>query len=496
MTQNAGAEPNGGLMTAILRLTAAMAQQENTRALLQEGMRLCGQVLGCERSLIISRAADGAHRIMEADPAQAPDARYSTTALRLVDEKKEPLLISDTFDDAVLGVQQSIASQAIRSVLCARLDPLEHLFADSALYLYCDSRTHRRPLTPADLETFGLLCTLMTGLVRKSDLLAGKDAAIDALKSRMRHEQFEGLVYESESFQRCLKLVQQSAAAEVPLLLIGETGTGKEALARIAHKLSSRRDKPFCAINCGAIPANLIESELFGHEKGAFTGAVAAKKGFFEEADGGTLFLDEVGELPLAVQSRFLRALQEGEVVRVGSAKPVKVDVRIVSATNVDLEKAASDNTFRKDLYYRLSVFPVKVPPLRERGEDALLLANFFLRKYSETYGAARLAFTRDCEKAILVHHWPGNVREMQNRIQRAVITASGPTLSRIDLGLEDKGGPAHTSLYEARESVDREMISSAMSRSQGNLTNAGKILGIDRKSLRILLEKYGMKGE
>ncbi len=496
MPDNVGAESRGSLLTATLRLTAAMAREENTRALLQEGLRLCGQVLDCERSLIIAQGPDGAHQIMDAHPAQAADALFSTTALRLVNEKNEPLLISDTFSDKVLGAQQSIASQAIRSVVCARLDSLQHLFAGTTLFLYCDSHTHRRPLTPADLETFGLLCTLVANLVRKSDLLAEKDAAINALRSRMQHDQFEELVYASESFQRCIKLVQQAGGAEVPLLLIGETGTGKEALARIAHKSSPRRDRPFFAVNCGAIPSNLIESELFGHEKGAFTGAVAAKKGYFEEADGGTLFLDEVGELPQDVQTHFLRVLQEGEIVRVGSTRPIKVNVRIVSATNANLEKAASENAFRKDLYYRLNVFPVQVPALRERGEDALLLANFFLRKYAETYGSAPLKFSRDCEKAILVYHWPGNVREMQNKVQRAVITSTQPTLSRSDLGLQDQGGPAYASLYEAREAVDREMIAHAMSRSQGNLTNAAKILGIDRKSLRILLEKYGIKPE
>ena len=260
------------------------------------------------------------------------------------------------------------------------------------------------------------------------------------------------------------------------------------------HKLSRRAARPFLAVNCGAIPANLIESELFGHEKGAFTGAVAMKKGYFEEASGGTLFLDEIGELPLAAQTHFLRVLQEGEIVRVGSTKPIKVDVRIVSATNVHLDAAVQENRFRKDLFYRLNVLPVKVPSIREREDDSLLLARFFLKQYGETYGTADLHFSRDAEKAILMYAWPGNVREIQNRVQRAVITASSAAITSEQIGLDKTAAPAYSSLYQAREAVDREMIAGALKKAPGNLTNAAKILDIDRKSLRLLLEKYGIE--
>jgi DNA-binding NtrC family response regulator len=215
------------------------------------------------------------------------------------------------------------------------------------------------------------------------------------------------------------------------------------------------------------------------------------KKGYFEEASGGTLFLDEVGELPMEIQTSFLRALQEGEITRVGSSKPVTVDVRVVSATNVDLDEAVDKGSFRKDLYYRLNVFPVDVPPLRQRGEDSLLLARYFLKTYSQTYGSQQLKFTADCEKAILAYDWPGNVREIQNRVQRAVITAGGQTIGREDLKLEQESFRKYSTLREAREAIDREMIANALSRSPNNLTNAAKILDIDRKSLRLLLEKY-----
>jgi transcriptional regulator with PAS, ATPase and Fis domain len=496
MTETQKENKQDDLLTAALRMTASMAVEENVIALLRQGLSLCIKVLNCDRGLLISESSDGSREIIEHQGSGDKNTPYSNTAIQLVKEKQEPLLISDTVSDELLGAQESIARQDIRSVLCARLDALKHAFADKQVYLYLDSQTTRQSFTMDDLETFRLLSLLMANLVKKSELLVEQEAVIEELKNRVHEKQFEDLIFGSESFEKCLTLVKQGASADVPILLIGETGTGKEALARIVHNLSSRKDNPFLAVNCGAIPENLIESELFGHEKGAFTGAVGMKRGYFEEASGGTLFLDEVGELPPQVQASFLRALQEGEITRIGSSKPIKVDVRIVSATNVNLENAVDSGSFRKDLYYRLNVFPVEVPPIRQRGEDSLLLARYFLKNYCETYASNQLKFTSDCEKAILAYDWPGNVREIQNHIQRAVITAGGTTISRSDLGLGKETSSKFATLKDAREAVDREMIQNALSRSPNNLTNAAKILDIDRKSLRLLLEKYNIKQE
>ena len=482
------------LLTTALRMTASMAGEEKVMALMRQGLELCCKVLECERSLLIAQNDDGTREVVQHAGSFGNGAPYSTTAIRLVNERNEPLLISDTVEDRELGTQESINSQDIRSVLCSRIDTLQGMFRGRKAYLYCDSHTNRHPLTHADLEKFRLLSLLMASLERKSELIAEQGAQIEQLKDLVREKRFEDLIFGSKTFEKCLTMVKQGAAAGVPVLLIGETGTGKESLARIVHKLSARAAGPFLAVNCGAIPANLIESELFGHEKGAFTGAVAMKKGYFEEASGGTLFLDEIGELPSQAQTHFLRVLQEGEIVRVGSAKPIKVDVRIVSATNVDLEKAIGENRFRKDLFYRLNVLPVKVPAIREREDDALLLARFFLKHYGETFGNTALHFSRDAEKAILMYNWPGNVREIQNRIQRAVITASGPAIAGEQLGLDTQSTPSYVSLQKAREAVDREMIDFALKKAPGNLTNAAKILDIDRKSLRLLLEKYGIE--
>jgi transcriptional regulator with GAF, ATPase, and Fis domain len=487
-------EPSEQLITTALRLTASMADQENVITLIDQGLSLCFKVLESERGLLIAEDSDGNREIIGHAGIGDRGERYSSTALRLVREKHEPLLISDTVSDIALSTQESINTQDIRSVLCGRLDIPDKLFAGKTVYLYCDSHTNRHPLTSEDLEKFRLLSSLMASLVRKSELLAEQEARIEELKGLVSQKQFEDLIFGSKSFEKCLAMVKQGAATEVRVLLFGETGTGKESLARIVHKLSRRANRPFLAVNCGSIPPNLIESELFGHEKGAFTGAVSAKKGYFEEADGGTLFLDEVGELPPAAQSHFLRVLQEGEVVRVGSTKPVKVNVRIVAATNVDLETAVAENRFRKDLFFRLNEFPVKVPSIREREEDGLLLARYFLKQFGETYGNKTLKFSREAEKSILMYSWPGNVRDIQNRVQRAVITGSGNVIGSDDLGIAMLDTSALTPLYAAREAVDREMIAIAMKKAPGNLTNAAKILDIDRKSLRLLLEKYGIE--
>ncbi|MBN1128764.1 MAG: sigma-54-dependent Fis family transcriptional regulator [Chitinispirillaceae bacterium] len=494
MTASPSTDTSESIITTALRLTTSMAAQGTMMELINQGLSLCFKVLSCERGLLITENSEGTRQVIAHAGDGSRNEAFSTTALRLVKEKNEPLLISDTISDATLSVQESIASHDIRSVLCGRLDLPDRLFAGKTVYLYCDSHTNRHPLTPEDLEKFRLLSALMAHFVRKSELLAEQEARIEELKGLVSQKRFEDLLFGSKSFERCLAMVKQGAATDVRVLLFGETGTGKESLARIVHKLSRRANGPFLAVNCGSIPPNLIESELFGHEKGAFTGAVSSKKGYFEEADGGTLFLDEVGELPAAAQSHFLRVLQEGEVVRVGSTRPIKVDVRIVAATNVNLETAMAENRFRRDLFFRLNEFPVKVPAIREREDDALLLARYFLKQYGETYGNKTLRFSREAEKAIPLYAWPGNVRDIQNRVQRAVITASGTTIGSEDLGLSAGDALAFSTLQQARESVDRDMIAFALKKAPGNLTNAAKILDIDRKSLRLLLEKYGIE--
>ncbi|NTU42647.1 MAG: sigma 54-interacting transcriptional regulator, partial [Nitrospirales bacterium] len=291
--------------------------------------------------------------------------------------------------------------------------------------------------------------------------------------------------------------IRKIAPSDVSVLIQGESGTGKELVARAIHALSLRAGEGFIPINCGAIPENLLESELFGHEKGAFTGAYTQVQGKLEYAHNGTLFLDEIGDLPLNLQVKMLRFLQEKCIQRVGGRDDIPVDARIIAATNIDIEKAISAGKFREDLYYRLGVIMVKVPSLRERGEDVMLLSNLFLKKYSTEFKKNIKGFDQACIEQVTSYNWPGNVRELENRIQRAVIMADSSLIAPQSLGLSmnaaKKGGlfSGKVTLKEAKEQVEKEIISVAMERHKGNIAKAAEDLGISRPTLYDLLKKY-----
>jgi two-component system NtrC family response regulator len=285
------------------------------------------------------------------------------------------------------------------------------------------------------------------------------------------------------------------AASGAPVLILGESGTGKERVAQAIHNLSPQKTGPFVAINCGAIPENLLESELFGHEKGSFTGAHALRQGKVEMAEGGTLFLDEIGELPQAVQVKFLRFLQERVIQRIGGRKDIPINARVIAATNADLKKALVAGRFREDLFYRLAVVTLKLPPLREREGDIPVLAQSFLKRFAAESGAEKKAFTGAALRHLEQYHWPGNVREMENRIRRAVIMSEGARVTEADLELSLTDVPlAGRTLQEARDELDRQMVTQALRRLKGNVSAAATQLGISRPTLYELMEKFGLR--
>lgn len=314
------------------------------------------------------------------------------------------------------------------------------------------------------------------------------------LQQQAIDEGFQGIIGTSPQMQQLFETVRRVAVSDLAVLIVGESGTGKELVARAVHRESARREGPFVAINCGAIPENLLESELFGHEKGAFTGAHIQRKGRIESAQGGTLFLDEIGELPLSLQVKLLRFLQEQKVERVGGRESIAVDTRIVAATNMNLTEALQLGTFRKDLFYRLSVVQIQVPPLRERQEDPVYLAQAFLLKYREQLNMRVTGLSEEARDAIRTYHWPGNVRELENRLKRAVVMAHGTTLQPSDLELTS--GPTPSSfltLREARSQFEKNLIRQALSRTNGNVTRAAEELGISRQALHESMHKYGL---
>ncbi|MBL9208552.1 MAG: PEP-CTERM-box response regulator transcription factor [Opitutaceae bacterium] len=316
------------------------------------------------------------------------------------------------------------------------------------------------------------------------------------LQRRLSVDGFAGMVGNSPPMQALFASIRKVATTEAPVLILGESGTGKEIAARAIHQHGTRRAGPFVAINCSAIPESLLESELFGHEKGAFTGAQSQRKGRIEQADGGTLFLDEIGEVPLPVQVKLLRFLQEQTIERVGGKGEIRVDTRVLAATHVDLEKGMREGTFREDFFYRLAVVRLVLAPLRARDGDLRLIAQSFLHRFSAENGRSGLTFGQDALRAILRHPWPGNVRELQNRVRRAVIMGEGPRLSAEDLELEAGGEGTVLTLKEAREDLERNLIRDALKRHGGRIAMAASELGVSRPSLYDLMGKLGLDRE
>jgi two-component system NtrC family response regulator len=344
---------------------------------------------------------------------------------------------------------------------------------------------------PVDTDTLQLL-------VERAFNIGELESENRRLQNLASESPLDGIVAASEGMLQVCRMIEKVAPTNVTTLLLGESGTGKELLARALHNLSPRKDKRFVAINCAAIPENLLESELFGHEKGAFTGAVKQTPGKVELANGGTLFLDEIGDMPLALQAKMLRFLQERVIERVGGREEISVDVRVVCATNQSLTGLISQGLFREDLYYRVSEITIDIPPFRDREEGRLILARNILNKYAKQQGRSLTGFTDDANAAIESYSWPGNVRELENKIKGAVIMADGKQVTAADLGLsgiEDQEAES-LNLREVRQRAESKAIRVALMKNFGNISRAAEQLGVTRPTLYDLLNKYGLSAE
>lgn len=315
-------------------------------------------------------------------------------------------------------------------------------------------------------------------------------------KALQEKHEFTEIISSCDKMQEVFSIIRRVSPTDVTVLIHGESGTGKELVARAIHNSSNRKDKPLVVINCGAIPENLLESELFGHEKGAFTDAYSKKIGKFQLANNGTIFLDEIGELSLPLQVKILRFLQERVIERVGGNEQIELDVRIIAATNTDLKQRMQQGSFREDLYYRLSVLNIAIPALRERGDDIELLSNFCLHKFARESGKRIKGFSKEAQRAINKYSWPGNVRELENKVKRAVILSNNHIITAQDLGLETSNEAQSTLLKEARRELEIKFIKEALNRSKGNISSASRDIGISRVSFYDLLKKYGIKYE
>ena len=344
---------------------------------------------------------------------------------------------------------------------------------------------HAKPIDVATLKT------VLQRAAYLQELEADSEKHLRAQETTVRYEDILGT---TPAMRDVFGVVSRVAKTDATVLIQGESGTGKELLARAIHSNSPRKAKPFVAINCGAIPETLLESELFGHEKGAYTGAHIQRKGKVELADTGTLFLDEIGEMSVPLQVKLLRFLQERHIERIGGRETIRVDVRVIAATNKDLKVELQGGRFREDLYYRLSVVNLRLPPLRERGEDIILIANAFLRRGSQEH-RRKLRFSSEALEAMARYGWPGNIRELENAVQRAVIMAQGRFIEPPDLGIEVEMSAAQDrpSLREARGRAEREAVVDALIKTRGNISRAAQHLGVSRPTFHGLLDKFGV---
>ncbi|WP_454065063.1 PEP-CTERM-box response regulator transcription factor [Candidatus Nitrospira salsa] len=341
---------------------------------------------------------------------------------------------------------------------------------------------------PVDLEVLKVI-------LQRGSYLAQVEVENRTLLERESSRSFHEIIGSSPSMEKVFDTIRRVATSDVSVLVVGESGTGKELIARAIHHQSERRDGSFVAINCGAIPETLLESELFGHEKGSFTGAHLQRKGRVELAQGGTLFLDEIGELSTALQVKLLRVLQERCIERVGGRVEIPVDARVIAATNLDLQEAMKDGRFREDLYWRLNTVTITAPPLRDRGADIMVIAKSLLQRFADEARRKIAGFSREAVEAIERYAWPGNVRELENRIRRAVTLSDHSRLIPSDLDLEEpKEFAERTTLKEARDAVEKCLVEQTLTKTSGNITKAAVILGVSRPTLHDLISRHNIQ--
>ncbi|HEY1555084.1 MAG TPA: sigma 54-interacting transcriptional regulator [Kofleriaceae bacterium] len=418
-------------------------------------------------------------------------SQLSDSIIAKVVRSRRPVIISDAMHDDEFASAKSVMHLKVSSVICVPLLDRGRLLG----LIYVGNDSIRDLFQEQTLRVLTVFASQAALIVANALLVNELRLDNKRLNERLELQRFGEIVGTSPPMQQVFRKVEKIAPTDISVLVTGETGTGKELIAREIHNRSPRAGKPFVTINCGAIPANLLESELFGHVKGAFTGAVANKQGKFQAADAGTLFLDEIGEMPIELQVKLLRALQEKIVFRVGDTRPEAVDIRILAATNRELEKEIAAGRFREDLFYRLNVVNLELPPLRVRGEDVLVIARYLLSRYSREYDAKVKGLSPNAAVAIRKHNWPGNIRELENRIKKAIVLCESTVIGADDLGLTGDVLPQILTLAEAKDKFQRDYINEVLALNNGNRTKTARDLGVDPRTVFRHLEKESDDG-
>ncbi|MEM6955841.1 MAG: sigma-54-dependent Fis family transcriptional regulator, partial [Myxococcota bacterium] len=426
-----------------------------------------------------------AARNVDGDDLQRDPAALSDSIIQQCIDTRKPIIVSDALNDTMFRSSHSVMSLRLCSVMVAPLISQGQLLG--LIYVGNDNVVSLFESSSLDVLTIfaGQASLIMHNALLLDELQLDNKRMTEALDNK----RFGSIIGSCPSLLEVFSRVEKVAGTDISVLITGETGTGKELIAREIHNRSERKKGPFVVVNCGAIPENLMESELFGHVRGAFTGAVATREGKFQQADKGTLFLDEIGEMPLALQVKLLRALQERVVVKVGDNKPASVDIRIVAATNRELENEIREGTFREDLYYRLNVVNLHLPPLRERGDDVTVIAKYLLQKYADEYAVNVKGFTPGALQAMQRYSWPGNVRQLENRIKKALVLADKTLVGPEDLDLARDETPV-LALSEAREDFTRRYILRVLEQNNGNRTKTARDLGVDPRTVFRYLER------
>ncbi|HTP52034.1 MAG TPA: sigma 54-interacting transcriptional regulator [Anaeromyxobacteraceae bacterium] len=413
-------------------------------------------------------------------------ARVSDSIVQKVVRTRRPLVVADALHDEEWSSSSSVVNLKLCSVMCAPLTARGEVFG--VIYLGNDSVVNLFDVK--GLETLTIFAAQASLLLQNALLLRDLRRENEVLREAVESRRYGELVGAGASMREVYRRIEKVASTDVTVLLEGETGTGKELVAQEIHRRSPRAKGPFVAVNCAAIPEGLMESELFGHVKGSFTGAVATRPGRFQAAAGGTLLLDEVGEMPPSLQVKLLRALQDRAVVKVGDTRPEAVDIRVVAATNKVLEEEVKKGAFREDLYYRLHVVSIRLPPLRDRGDDVLVLARWFLQRAAREFGSRARGFAPAAVAAMRKYHWPGNIRELENRLKKAAVLADGPLVTAQDLDLRPEELEPAMPLAQALEEYRKRYINEMLERNGGNRTKTAKDLDVDPRTVFRHLEK------
>jgi len=477
-------------LESLYRLTEKILKVTDLEPLYEEILTTATSECGAERGFVglVSDVDDVDPHELDVvrfwDPEHGGNAQrleMSESILSHIQRDRKAVLVRDVADQPDFGM--SVIDLKIRSFICAPLT-----YGDEFLGLiYVDTRGSRQQFDRSDLHFVSAIGRIGGLCLKNLRTQSHLESENERLRSLVRKS--GEIVGSSESMERVFRLLEKVAPRDTSVLITGENGTGKELIARATHDQSGRKDKPFVPVNCGAIPPNLVESELFGYEKGAFTGADRTTEGKFDLANGGTLFLDEIGDMPLDMQVKILRALQERRFYRVGGKKEVSVDIRLISATNRDLKKAIEEGTFREDLYFRLAVLTIDVPPLRERGNDILEIADYLLNQGA----SSRITLTKAARECLLNYSWPGNIRELGNALEQAVILGDGKKITPADLPPEIGKTGRGKMIFRLKpiHEVERQYILRVLDETGGNKARAAAVLGISRETLYQKLKQY-----